>query len=238
MASTSRPLRGAKAHMMPATRTVLADQAYESVRALVMDNALDPGSRVGIDSLARDLGVSQTPMREALARLEADGLLTREALRGYSVAPLLNRRQLDELFEFRLRLEPWATGRAAERITSEGRAQLKRELKSRHIVPDGHSYEDYKAAIAHDQRLHQLLFDLAGNTIMAQAFERVHCHLHLYRLCYRSDISTLTADEHRRITSAVIDGHPEAACEAMKDHLKRSRGRLADVLDTGEIVAS
>lgn len=223
---------------MPATRTVLADQAYESVRALIMDHVVGPGVRVSIDTLARELGISQTPLREALARLEADGLVTKQALRGYSVAPLLSERQLDELFEFRFRLEPWSTARAAERVTAEGRAQLKRELKSLRVLPLGTNYEKYKSAIAHDQRLHQLLFEIAGNTVVAQAYERAHCHLHLYRLSYRRDISTQTVEEHRRITSAVIDGHPDEAFEAMEDHLNRSRGRYAEVLATDEIVRS
>src|SRR3954447_4797766 len=83
-------------------RPALADEVYEAVKALVMDHVIAPGARVYIDGLARQLGVSQTPIREALARLESDGLVTKEPLRGYSATPLLTRSEVDDLFQFRL----------------------------------------------------------------------------------------------------------------------------------------
>src|SRR4029450_9369594 len=95
-------------------RQVLADDVYEAVKALVMDHVIAPGARVSIDGLARQLGVSQTPIREALARLESDGLVTKEPLRGYRAPQSLTRSEGDDLFQFRLLIEPWAASRAAE----------------------------------------------------------------------------------------------------------------------------
>jgi len=236
MASRSQPVMKFGAQLTPATRAVLADHAYQSVRALIMDHVLGPGAHVSVDGLARELNVSQTPLREALAWLEAEGLLRKEALRGYFVSPLLSKRELEDLFEFRLRLEPWSCARAAERVTAKGRAQLRRESKSLAIVRGGTDHEQYKLLFAHDQRLHQLLFAIAGNTVVAQAYDRAHCHLHLYRLSQRTDVSTHTADEHRRIVSAVIEGLPDEAYSAMEDHLGRSLRRLATVLETNEVL--
>jgi len=236
MASRSQPVMKFGAHLTPASRAVLADQAYLSVRALIMDHVLGPGAHVSIDGLARELNVSQTPLREALAWLEAEGLLRKEALRGYFVSPLLTKRELDDLFEFRLRLEPWSCARAAERVTAKDRSQLRRESTPLTVAPAGANYEQHKLLFAHDQRLHQLLFAIAGNTFVAEAYDRAHCHLHLYRLSQRTDVSTQTADEHRRIVSAVIEGLPDEACNAMKDHLDRSRRRLVTVLETNEVL--
>src|SRR5262245_57795215 len=100
----------------PAPRQILTDNVYEAIKALVMDHAIAPGARVNIDALARQLQVSQTPLREALARLESDGLVTKEPLRGYSAAPLMSWKQLDDLYGFRLLVEPWAAGSAATNI--------------------------------------------------------------------------------------------------------------------------
>ena len=96
-------------------RQVLADDVYEAVKTLVMDHVIAPGARLSIDGLTRRLGVSQTPIREALARLESDGLVTKAPLRGYSATPLLTRSEVDDLFQFRLLVEPWAAGPRADR---------------------------------------------------------------------------------------------------------------------------
>ena len=114
---------GAKVSVPP--RQILTDGVYEAVKELVMDQHIEPRSRVNIDKLARDLGVSPTPVREALARLESDGLVIKEPLRGYSIAPLLDRAAFEELYEVRLLLEPHVARRAGERAN----ARLVRNLQ-------------------------------------------------------------------------------------------------------------
>src|SRR3954453_11508502 len=94
-------------------RAVLADGVYEAIKALIMDQHVEPGAKINMDALARELEVSPTPVREALARLEADGLVTKKALVGYTAAALLDAEGLDELFEMRLLLEPAAASWAA-----------------------------------------------------------------------------------------------------------------------------
>src|SRR6266446_3726174 len=70
---------------LPARR-MLAGEVYEYIKTQLMDQQIQPGVRINIDKLARQLQISQTPIREALARLEAEGLVTKEPLRGYSSA--------------------------------------------------------------------------------------------------------------------------------------------------------
>src|SRR5207302_468801 len=77
-------------------RQMLSDGVYEAIKRLLMEHTLPPASRVNIDQLARQLNVSPTPVREALARLEADALVVKEPLRGYTAAPLLDLRALEE----------------------------------------------------------------------------------------------------------------------------------------------
>ena len=94
--------------MRPVRRLTLTDDVYTSVQTLIMDHAVAPGEKINIDALARRLQVSPTPVREALARLESDGLVRKRALVGYTASPLLSRAEFEDLIEMRLLLEPAA----------------------------------------------------------------------------------------------------------------------------------
>src|SRR3954449_4594866 len=161
------PPRAASTRLPP--RQVLANDVYEAVKALVMDHVIAPGARVSIDGLARQLGVSQTPIREALARLEADGLVTKEPLRGYSATQLLTRSEVDDLFQFRLLIEPWVAARAAELASRDDHARIAAEIASCPEAPPGEAYEAFKALATHDSRFHSLLAPRAGNQQLRQA---------------------------------------------------------------------
>jgi DNA-binding GntR family transcriptional regulator len=200
-------------------RQMLTDDVHEAVKALIMDHAIAPGARVSIDGLARELGVSPTPVREALARLETAGLVVKEPLRGYRTTPLLDREQLADLYEFRLLIEPWAAARAAEKADGHGRERLRAEMAACD-APREATYDSYKALTAHDTRFHVLVAELAGSAQVRLAFERTHCHLHIFRLYYDRGIGQRTLEEHRVITDAVLAGDPVAAEAAMRTHLE------------------
>jgi DNA-binding GntR family transcriptional regulator len=193
---------------------------------MVMNNEIPPGARVNIDALAQDLGVSQTPVREALARLEADDLVRKEPLRGYRTTPLLTREQFADLYELRLLLEGWATERAARQITSHGGAALMSELDSVRVVPSGNEYEAYRSITDHDTRFHGLIFELAGNEVVRSVWARTHCHLHLFRLLYAGMLGTRALQEHRLIAEAIGAGDVAGSVAAMQAHLEASRARL------------
>ncbi|MBA8826473.1 DNA-binding GntR family transcriptional regulator [Saccharopolyspora lacisalsi] len=217
--------------MLP-RRSALADEVHEAVKELLMDQRIAPGSRMSIDGLARELGVSPTPVREALARLESAELVVKEPLRGYRAAPLLTREQLDDLYRFRLLIEPWAAARAAERITSDGAARLRAEVDSCDM-PDENSYAAYKELTAHDDRFHVLIAELAGSAQVRSAFERTHCHLHIFRLYFDRVIGTKTLEEHGAIAESIASGDPGAAELAMRTHLEvASQQRLRPLYDS------
>src|ERR1700738_3156914 len=100
---------------LPPSRQTLTDSVYEAVTELVVDQHIEAGARVNIDLVARQLKVSPTPVREALARLEMDGLVVKEPLRGYTVTPMLDTKSLNDLYDVRRLLEPFAARCAAER---------------------------------------------------------------------------------------------------------------------------
>jgi len=222
-----RKARPDSVQVAPLSRRILTDDVHESLTALVMDHAIPPDTKVSIDDLARKLGVSQTPIREALARLEEAGLVRKEALRGYFTTPLLSREQFDNLFEFRRLLEPWAAAAAADKVTTAGAKLLRAEMKTASTIPRGSDYESYKTFAAHDSRFHALIFDLAGNPVIRTAFDGTRCHLHLFRLYYGTALASPAAKEHRRIVSAITSKDPEGARTAMLAHINASYDRLA-----------
>ncbi|MGW4063663.1 GntR family transcriptional regulator [Amycolatopsis sp. NPDC004747] len=212
------------------SRQVLADGVYEQIRALIMNDGIAPGARVNIDEIARELGVSGTPVREALARLESEELVSRLPLRGYRVTELLNRKEVDDVYALRLLLEPPSAALAAAAMSDQNVALLEAEMATCPAAPAEDAYRDYKALTAHDQRLHELILHLAGNAAVEQAFARTHCHLHFFRLNYNQPFGEQTITEHSRIVAALIAGNPAGARKAMTDHLEVARDRLLDRL--------
>jgi DNA-binding GntR family transcriptional regulator len=216
------------------TRLILADETYEAIKALIMNHQLRPGERVNIDALARDLRVSPTPVREALARLESDGLVVKEPLRGSRTTALLNRREFDELYEMRLLLEPWVARRAAEGITPEGRERIAAEIEVGVPILAGSDYGTYKTVFEHDARFHELIFELAGNQLLRSVWNRTHCHLHLFRLYYAAGLGSLALQEHQAVGEALIAGDADRAEDAMCRHLNASRNRLLPAISAAD----
>ncbi len=209
---------------------MLADDVFEALTAMVMDHVVAPGERMSIDGLATRLGVSPTPVREALARLEALGLARKEPLRGYRATPLLSRSDLDDLFELRLLVEPWAAGRAARAARGDdgAAAALSRLLaEMTEAPPEG--YDRYRALTEHDRHFHDAVLSLAGNHHAREALARTHCHLHIFRLYYVQQIGSTALAEHTDIAEAVRAGDVRAAQHAMRAHLLASRNRLRPV---------
>jgi DNA-binding GntR family transcriptional regulator len=206
--------------------TGLADAVYRTLVDHLISKRIQPGQRMSIDALSRDLAVSQTPIRQALMQLEKEGLLTRVHLSGYRAAPLLTWEQFDQLFQMRLLLEPFAAGKAALHHTAE---QAGRMLEVEHrmaeiaVAPDRLGYGEFARA---DARLHDLIAEASGNAFLAQAQIRLHAHVHLFRLYYDASVSQDAIGEHEQLLSAIAERDEPAAEQIMRRHLRASRARL------------
>jgi DNA-binding GntR family transcriptional regulator len=134
--------RGAMTDGMPPGRSRgrLADEVYDTLLGQLMSLRIEPGSRVTIDALARELGVSQTPIRDALNRMEAEGLVVRVPHAGYRIPPQITRHRFEDMLEVRLLLEPAAARRCAERASSEQVAGLQRMLEESEALARLHAH--------------------------------------------------------------------------------------------------
>lgn len=227
-------IRSSDAGRRLAHRRPLTNDVYEVVVDMLMNHALGPGDRINIESLARSLGVSPTPVREALARVESEGLIIKAPQRGYTVAPLITLDQLQELIELRLLIEP-ATAAAAAKLAT---VQQANELRS--FARTGGAGDNDVAAnrldMLYDAKFHDMIAELAGNRLIRETLARLRSHLHMYRLYHHAGQAAATKPEHLAIARAIRNRDPEVASEAMATHLRTALERLNAALATDRSV--
>jgi DNA-binding GntR family transcriptional regulator len=209
----------------PIRRSVLSDDVHESLKALILEHRLAPEERLNIDALARELRVSPTPVREALARLESEGLVRKRPLAGYTVSPLLTRDEFNDMFDMRMVLEGASARWAAERATAGARAEI---TACYELDEPRRSHSSFTAQ---DVRFHDSVADAAGNPLLRDAITRLHAHLHIHRLYFPYAESASTNAEHHRIAAAIEAADGAAAETAMLAHLKAARTRHLRVFD-------
>jgi DNA-binding GntR family transcriptional regulator len=191
-----------------------------------MDSELAPGARLNIDALARELGVSSSPLREALVALAARGLVRNEAFLGFSVAPMPDRDFLHDMFDTRLRIEPWLAARATTRISPAQLDRLRAALTA--MAPEARSgpWQRHHAHAA-DENFHDTIAEASGNGPARQALTALNAQIHASRLYLTSQTGAeRTAAEHQRLLAALEARDPAAAEAAMVAHLQGSRERL------------
>jgi DNA-binding GntR family transcriptional regulator len=221
----------------PVRRSTLGEDVYEAVKSLVMEHTLAPGDRVNIDALARELDVSPTPVRESLARLEADGLVRKRPLAGYTVSPLLTRQEFTDMFDMRLVLEGAAARWAAERADADQRAAIVAEADNVEEVQMDGALDEKDGRRSHavftalDARFHDLIAGTAGNPLLLDGIRRLHAHLHIHRLYFPYAQTGTTGQEHQLVAAAIQAGDPDAAEAAMRAHLAAARARHLPAFD-------
>ncbi|HEX6365815.1 MAG TPA: GntR family transcriptional regulator [Agromyces sp.] len=212
------------------TKRPIADQMYDVLLQQFMSGARGPGQSLNIGALSRELDVSQTPLREALARLEHTGLVEREALRGYRVAPMMTRVEVQQLMEARLLLEPKLAEQAALRTTDEFLATLRETLDEFHrsaALADVET-EGFDMYWRSDDRFHMTIAAQAGNPFLQMAYSALGGQIQRFRLFskFGRTGARLAAPEHTAIYDAIAAGDATAAAEAMRAHVSGATERL------------
>lgn len=204
----------------------LAEEVYEAIFARLMALRIPPGARITVDNLVRELAVSQTPIREALGRLEGEGLVVKTHLVGYSAAPQITRRRFEELYDLRLMLEPEMAGRAATTMTDAALAELTAAagVMSRNGGTD--ERVRYSQFARQDALFHDQILEVAGNELVRETLAHQHTHFHIFRLMFHARVTEEALDEHEAILAAFAARDGDAARRAMRTHVERSRDRL------------
>lgn len=204
----------------------LADDVYEAIFNQLMSLKIPPGARITVDSLVKEFNVSQTPIREALGRLEGEGLVQKTHLVGYRAAPQITRRRFDELYELRLLLEPNGAAKAAAAM-DEAKLAVLREAAG--VMAGRESKDDhvhYSTFARLDAVFHDKIMDFAGNQLIREMLSFQHTHFHIFRLLFHWRVTEEALDEHQALLDAFALGDPDAAAKAMRAHIEHSRDRL------------
>ena len=220
--------------------TVPTDRALPRPRALVSDvyNAIldritsleiEPGGRINMDTLARELGVSPTPVREALSRLEAEGLVHKTHLVGHRAVPQLTRAEVEQLFELRLLLEPAGAALAARNMDAETLSALRRLHEQMRGLP-GRPAPTYSEFARTDADFHACISKASGNVFLADALARLRTHVHIFRLVSHTRVTSEAIDEHDDLLAALKRGDAAAARKSMREHILASRHRILTLL--------
>jgi DNA-binding GntR family transcriptional regulator len=203
-----------------------SDRAYAALRDDIVEWRLLPGTLLAEVEQSERLGVSRTPLREALGRLTAEGLTTAAGGRGVVVTGI-SLEDIDELFELRETLEGRAAELAAERGDPDDFARLHRELLAAPslISGDDPARHDYYTLVA---RLDAAIDTAVSNTYLAQAMGALRVHLVRVRRLAADDAARLlaAAAEHAAIAEAIAARNPRLAHAATTVHLHRSLSHI------------
>jgi DNA-binding GntR family transcriptional regulator len=205
-------------------RQKLAEKVYDMLREQIMDHEFAEDNRLNIDALSIELNVSQTPIREALSRLAAEGLIDFTSYKGYTVRLPLSPRELDDFLHVRKLLEVDAVRIAATRITLFDLNALSRILQHMQDLRPSPKFRDYRVFNQFDQQFHGAIVALAGNTFLTHTYESLNVHLHLarYYRARRTNDLTNTIDEHQAIYEALKQHDIEGAVIAVEAHINNA----------------
>ena len=202
----------------------LREVVCETLRDAVRRGVLKPGERLMEIQLAEELGVSRTPVREAIRKLEMEGYVIMMPRRGTYIADL-SIRDINEVFEIRTSLESLASALAADRITEDELEKLQRLLVQigTHIKSG-----DMESIVRTDTEFHDLLYQASRNTRLVGIISNLREQLTRFRTTSMSFPGRLkaTLEEHRKIVEAIAQGDEKAARKAAEHHMEKSEQTL------------
>ena len=196
----------------------LRDVVFENLRGAILEGKLKSGQRLMEVQLAEQLGVSRTPIREAIRKLELEGLVLMLPRKGAYVADM-SFKDLIDVLEIRATLEGLAASLASERRRDEDIKGLEKLAKE---FEDSVKNGDIESVLKKDIEFHEYIFSLANNNKLYQLINSIWEQVHRFRVMYVSDYeaSLSLVDEHNKILQAIKDGNCELAKKYATDHIE------------------
>jgi DNA-binding GntR family transcriptional regulator len=203
----------------------LTSQVYEQLIDLLIRGELRPGDVITERRMAERLNASRTPVREALARLESEGLIYKQPNRGVTVSPF-STEAFVEVLNVRILLEADAARLAAGRLPPEKVERIRQALNGLAAKPSPTLSEIWDV----DDFLHGEIADAAGNTLMASLIRDLRRRTHVYN-SYRQNITpSFGVQENTLLLDAIASGDQERAREAMVHHIETVKTAIIERL--------
>jgi DNA-binding GntR family transcriptional regulator len=205
-----------------ADRDLLRTRAYHSIKEMILHERVVAGSFLSKRVLAKQLGMSPTPVHSALERLEAEGLVRISPQQGIVVREF-SIQEIADFFEFRLAIESFVIRSIAGRLTAQQKSRLRENLKAQSATAKN---GDLDAFVQVDAEFHHLICELQGNGQIVASMSQLRDKL--YRVARSvstrvSDRPTTAYKEHKGIADAIISGDAEVAVERLTDHINFGR---------------
>ena len=202
----------------------LREVVFNTLRQAILKGELKPGERLMEIALAEKLGVSRTPIREAMRKLELEGYVIMLPRRGTYVANI-SIRDINEVFEIRTTLDALASGLAAERITEEELEQLERLLVS---IGENIETRNMKKVVEDDMEFHDILYKASRNQRLVGIISNLREQMTRFRSMSMSYPGRLkkTLEEHSRLVEAIAQRDVELAQKLAVEHMENSEQTL------------
>ncbi len=197
----------------------LRELVYEELKEQILKGKIVPGTRLMEVELAKNMGVSRTPIREAIRKLEEEGLITIEPRRG-AYASQISVKDMVDILEVRQDIEGLAAFFAATRMTEKEKEELKKASDSYNLaVAEGNT----ENMIAHDTRFHRIIVESCNNKILVHMIEQLQELVLRFRYIYYGDFRRAEnmPEEHFQIMEAIREGRAEDARAAADVHIDR-----------------
>ena len=210
----------------------LREVVCESLREAIRNGVLKPGERIMEIQLAEELGVSRTPVREAIRKLELEGYVVMMPRRGTYVASM-SIRDINEIFEIRTALESLSNGLAADHITDDELEHLQRLL----VIIGGYIKDgNIDKIVETDIEFHDTMYHAARNERLVGIISNLRDQLTRFRTLSMSYPGRLeeTLEEHKKIVEAIANGDRKAASKAAELHMENSEKTLLKAMDALE----
>ncbi len=206
----------------------LRDVVFKKLRQGILTGELKPGERLMEIHLAERLGVSRTPIREAIRKLELEGLVKMIPRRGAEVA-CITRKHLKDVLEVRRALDELSVGLACDRITEEGKERLKTAcLEFEEAVKS----KDIRKIAEVDVKVHDIIVEAANNERLMHLMNNLAEQMYRYRFEYIKDVSghERLMKEHELIYDSIMRGDKEMAMATVRTHVDNQEASILSQL--------
>jgi DNA-binding GntR family transcriptional regulator len=203
----------------------LNERVYEVILQRILSGQLRPGQRLDPDELCQELGVSRTPVKDAISRLAAEGMLEVSPRRGTCVVSMTEEDAL-HLFDVRRMIETYAAERAVINATPADIAKIDTMIEHLKSFMVGDGYSDYLAFLVEDHEMHSYIVRLAGNPRINALYESTRIHIRIARIANGRDQREVTDaeathQEHIAIARAFADRSVDGLKHAIAEHLNK-----------------
>jgi len=211
-------------------KELISAKVYDHIKQGVLMGALIPGTRLLETQIAEQMGVSRSPVREAMRHLEAEGVVETVANQGTFVRELTYN-DVREIYTARALIEGYAASLAAERTTKN---DIKGLEKAKRKAIEAARQEDFQKTLVADFDLHRMIWEIAGHKLLFQILTRLEVQIRMF-IAVQAPLFRVLIDsvqDHQEIVQAISEGNGQKAKTAMENHISNAGTLILNHLQT------